>query len=149
MQWAGLDDKPAVSFMGSDNKWESALDFKPWALIKQTNPPPPPSPRESYLTAAYRAMWLLWPLTPPASKVTTCRETQGFHLWLSECLLRHLNFNGAISIPWEGEERTEPWNFPNAASIWSDFWADQWCVACAVVDHVETVSQGLTLYSCS
>lgn len=29
--------------------------------------------------AAYRAMWLLWPLTPPSSKVTTCRETQGGH----------------------------------------------------------------------
>lgn len=34
--------------------------------------------RAPYLAAAYRATWLLWPLTPPASKVTTCRDTQAF-----------------------------------------------------------------------
>lgn len=68
-------------------------------LSKQTRPSHLNHPK-SYLIAAYKATWLLCPLMPPASNVTTCRETLGsIQAWLQACCPR---------IHREGEKRAEP-----------------------------------------
>ena len=77
--------------------------------------------RAPYLAAAYRAAWLLWPLTPPASKVTTCRDTQGF-------TPGRTRLSRLVPAARQGQEDPEPCACSRSECIWTDVGAGRGCV---------------------